>query len=296
MTLAKIAILLLQASVFLIVFSLGLEETWQSATSLLRRPAMLARSLLSVNIIMPIFAAVVAGWFGLHPAVKIALIFLAISPVPPILPQKQLKAGGRRTYVYGLLTALALFSIIVVPIAMEILGKVFGRDIHVGPFAVAKIVIRTILLPGGLGMLVHHFAPDFAKKASVPLGRLANLLLLVSAVPLLIFAWKPALQLIGHGEVLAMIAFTAVGVAVGHWLGGPDPAERETLALASASHHPGLAIAIAVANFPAQRMLVAAAVVLFLIVNAVVVIPYTVWRKRVMARATERRGSQPRAA
>jgi BASS family bile acid:Na+ symporter len=119
--------------------------------------------------------------------------------------------------------------------------------------------------------------------------------LLAAAAPLLIFAWRPALQLIGHGDLVAMIVFTGVGVAVGHWLGGPDPAERTTLALATASHHPGLAIAIAVANFPAQRMLVAAAVILYLLVNALVLLPYVAWCKRHMARGAQRGGTQKAA-
>jgi BASS family bile acid:Na+ symporter len=32
----------------------------------------------------------------------------ALSPVPPILPGKQLRFGGRANYVYGLLLAAAL--------------------------------------------------------------------------------------------------------------------------------------------------------------------------------------------
>lgn len=283
MTLAGIAILLLQVSVFLIVFSLGLEETWASATSLLRRPGRLVRSLLSVNVIMPLFAAAVAAMFRLSPAVKVALIFLAVSPLPPILPQRQLKVGGRADYVYGLITALSLFSIAFVPLAIEILGKVFGRDIHVGPFFVAKIVFRTILLPTGLGMLVHRWAPDFATKASALLGKIGNVLLLVGMVPLLIVAWRPAVSLVSQGDLIAMVVFIAVGLLTGHLLGGPDPSERKTLALATASHHPGLAIAVAAANFPAQRLLIAAAVVLYLLVNTVILVPYNMWCKRYMA-------------
>lgn len=296
MTIVKIAIILLQVSIFLIVFSLGLEETWESATSLLRRPAMLARSLLSVNIATAVVAAVLAVLFHMNPAVKIALIFLAVSPLPPLLPQRQLKLGGRSPYVYGLLTAMSLLSIVIVPVAVEVLGKLFGRDIHVGPLAVAKVVGRTILLPMGLGMLVHARAPVLARKAGVPLGRFGNLLLLVAALPLMVFAWRPVFELIGHGEVVAMIIFTLVAVAIGHWLGGPDPAERRILALASASHHPSLAMALAAANFPQQRRLVAAAIVLYLGVSAVVLLPYIAWCKRQMARTEARSGTQQQAA
>lgn len=293
---ARIAILTLQASIFLLVFSLGFEATWQDATSLYRRPGLLARSLLSMNLVMPVFAAVLAGAFHLLPAVKIALVLLAVSPVPPILPKKQLKVGGTSPYVYGLLVAMSLLSIIVAPLAIEVLGKVFGHDVHIGPAAVAEVVVMTILLPLGLGILVHLRAPEFARKVSRPLGRFANLFLMVAALPLLIFAGRTMIGLIGNGTLLAMITFGAVGVAVGHWLGGPDPAERTTLALASACRHPGLAITIAAATFPAQRRLVAAAILLYLVLSTVVLLPYNAWRKRRLARRAESPGAQKKAA
>jgi len=282
MTLAKTAILILQASVFLIVFSLGLKESWKNATSLFRRPGMLARSLLSVNVLMPIFAAAIAALFHFSPAVKIALIFLAISPLPPFLPQKQLKLGGRTDYVYGLITALSVFSIVFVPLAVEVLGKAFGHDIHIGVFLVAKVVFKSILLPTVLGMLIRRSAPEFAARASVVSGKIGNGLVVVGIIPLVIVAWRPAVSLIRQGDIVAMIAFSAFGVVAGHWLGGPDPAERRSLALATASHHPGLAIAIAAANFPTQRLLVVAAVLLYLLISTFVLLAYNAWYKRRM--------------
>jgi bile acid:Na+ symporter, BASS family len=293
---ARIAIFTLQASVFLLVFSIALRATWQDATSLFRRPATLARSLLSMNVVMPVFATAVALAFHLHPAIKIALVLLAVSPVPPVLPQRQLKAGGSLSYVYGLLAEMSLLSILVVPFAIEVLGRIFSQDVHIAPMAVAKVVVKTILLPLSLGILVHWRWPGFAERASAPLGRIANLMLLVAALPLLVIVWRSAIGLISHGAVLAMAAFCVVGVAVGHWLGGPDPSERSTLGLATACRHPGLAIAIAVANFPEQRRLVAAAVVLYLLVSALVLVPYTAWSKRRLSQSVESPGPQQRAA
>jgi BASS family bile acid:Na+ symporter len=63
-------------------------------------------------------------------------------------------------------------------------------------------------------------------------------------------------------------------------LGGPVPAERTTLALATASRHPGLAMVIAEANFPQQKLQVAATVVLYLVVRLLITILYNLWWKR----------------
>ena len=96
MDLATLIPLALKTSIVFIVFGLALNASLDDALYLFRRPRELVRSLLSMNVIMPLFAAAIAVIFGLHPAVKIALLVLAVSPVPPILPKKEIKAGGAR--------------------------------------------------------------------------------------------------------------------------------------------------------------------------------------------------------
>jgi bile acid:Na+ symporter, BASS family len=73
--------------------------------------------------------------------------------------------------------------------------------------------------------------------------------------------------------------FVLIGLAAGHLLGGPDPDDRTVLALSTATRHPGVAIAIANANFPGGKLAVAA-VLLYVLVSAVVSIPYLNWIKR----------------
>src|SRR5262245_54484979 len=95
--------LAIKASIMLLVFGIGLHANWQDTTYLLRRPGLLLRSLLSMGVIMPLFAAAIAALLDLHPAVKITIIALALAPVPPILPGKQEKAGGTPSYAISLL-------------------------------------------------------------------------------------------------------------------------------------------------------------------------------------------------
>ena len=66
-------------------------------------------------IIMPVFAVILAYKLSLRPALEIAFVALAVSPVPPVLPRKALAAGGSRSYVLGLFVAAAIASIVFVP-------------------------------------------------------------------------------------------------------------------------------------------------------------------------------------
>jgi len=78
--------------------------------------------------------------------------------------------------------------------------------------------------------------------------------------------------------VMAIALFSAAGLAVGNALGGPDPDDRTVLALATATRHPGIAMAIA-ADMPDKQALLAA-MLLVVIVGSVVADPYVKWRTR----------------
>jgi BASS family bile acid:Na+ symporter len=280
MSVVQIAVIILQLSIVLVVFSLGLEASFSDAASLFHRPSLLFRSLFSMNVVMPAFAVLMAVTLQLNPAVEAALILLAVSPLPPVLPRQQLKMGGSSRYVEGLFVATAVISVVLVPVTIELLGRVFAQDIHIGPAAVAKIMATTILAPLAAGMLVRYLAPELARKASPPLSKLSLVLLFGSAAVPLTTLLPGMAEMLGNGTLLALVVFVMAGTAIGHALGGPDPADRSTLALATASRHPGMAMAIAGANYPAQRKSIAAVILLYFIVKAVVLLPYNAWCKR----------------
>lgn len=279
MNLATLIPLALKMSVFLTVFVIALNARLEDVLYLFRRPVELVRSLLSMNVIMPLFAAALAAAFQLHPAVEIALITLAVSPVPPALPKKEFKAGGRSSYAIGLLVAASMLAIVIVLIAVELLGRAFRRPVHISPGTIAQIVLMAVLLPLAAGLAVRHFAPSFAERIAKPLSIVARVLLVAGALPILFTAWPAIVSLIGNGTLSAIVAFTLAGLGVGHLMGGPEPEDRTVLALSTASRHPGVAMAIASANFPGQK-LVLAAVLLYLIVSALVSAPYMAWRRR----------------
>lgn len=279
MDLATLVPLGLKASVAFLVLGLGLEATFEDALSLFRKPMQLLRSLFAINIVMPLFAVLLAIVFDLHPAVKIALVALAVSPVPPILPRKQGKAGGRRSYAIGLLVAAGLLAIIFVPLAVELLGRGFGTDSHISITAVAKLIVMTIIGPLLTGLILCAFLPAFAERIVRPISLIATLLLFSCALLVLFSSWAAIVSLIGNGTIVAIAAFVMVGLLTGHLLGGPAGEDRSVLALATAAHHPGIALAIATANFP-ERKLAPAAVILYLIVMVIVTSFYVMWRKR----------------
>src|SRR5918994_448333 len=145
MRIAALLPVIIQLSLALMVLSVGLSTRDEDLTYLFRRPKLLLRSLLSMYVVMPVFAAILAKSFDLTPVVRGSLILLAISPLPPIFPNKALKSGGERSYTIGLLVAATLISIVFIPVALELLERVFGVPLHMSPAAVVALVLWTLL-------------------------------------------------------------------------------------------------------------------------------------------------------
>jgi BASS family bile acid:Na+ symporter len=280
MTLAQLIPLAINVSMGLIVLALGLNASTADLTYLLRNPGLLVRSILSMNIIMPVFAAAVAALFNLDPAIKIALVAVALSPVPPILPSKQEKAGGGESYVVALLGTAAVLAIVLVPLGIELLSHVFGRSERVSAGTVAQVVLVSVIVPLVIGVIVHQLAPAFAERVARWVSIAGSVLLVVAFIPVLIGSWHLILDVVGNGTIIVLALFTLVGVAVGHLLGGPDEDSRTVLALATGTRHPGVALAIAGATFPDVKA-VLAVVLWHLIVGGIVSGPYAKWRTRV---------------
>src|SRR3954463_13546416 len=98
MTLMDLVSFALTASLFILVLDLGLRTNVDEVTFLFRHPGQLLRSIFAMNIVMLGFALALSKLIDLDPVIKIALIALAASPVPPLLPGKQTKAGGTASY------------------------------------------------------------------------------------------------------------------------------------------------------------------------------------------------------
>ena len=282
MTLAQLIPLLLQVSVGLVVFAVGLQSAPGDLTYLLRRPGLLVRSVLSMNVVMPLIAAGIAAGLHLRPEVETALVLLAVSPVPPILPNKEAKAGGNVSYAIGLLVLAGTLAILFVPFSVMAIAKLFGHAVSVPVGLVARIVGVTVLAPLIAGTLLGRVAPALAARIAKPLSTIGTIVLALGAVVLLAGSWHALTGAAGRFTIVAVLAFVLLSLVVGHVLGGPAEHDRTVLALSTASRHPGVALAVAGA-IAEDKQALSAAVMLAFLVSIVATVPYTKWRQRARA-------------
>jgi BASS family bile acid:Na+ symporter len=278
MDVKQLIVLALQVAIVGTVFGFGLRATRDDVLYVARRPGLLIRSFLAVLVVMPMLVVGFVKVFDLRTTVEVVLVALALSPVPPLLPRKEKKAGGLPSFGLGLMLVLAVGAILAIPLSAAVLAHVFERPIAMPPGAITRIVATTVLVPLLVGMMLRKLAPRMADRLDGPVSRIANGLLLIGVAVLLIGAWRPIWTATGGGSVLAIVAFVAVGLLVGHLMGGPEPEHSAVLALSTACRHPAIALAIASSNYPDERF--GGTIILYLLVSAVAGIPYVAWQRR----------------
>lgn len=274
----SILVLVFQVAIIGTVFGYGLKATLGDVLYVLRHPGLLLRSFLAVMVVMPVLAVLLVKTLDLPRVTEILLVALAVSPIPPLMLKRETKAAAHTSYGLGLILLLALVSIVATPLAVFLLQYVFDRPLTASPAVIAKIVIVLVALPLAVSMILSRFAPGVAARIAGPVSVIANGLLLLGALVLLAFTWRALWSTIGHGTVLAIVAFLVVGLIVGHLLGGPDPEHATVLALSTAGRHPGIAFALMATNFPDERF--AAPLLLYLLLSAIVAFPYVKRQRR----------------
>jgi bile acid:Na+ symporter, BASS family len=269
-------------SIFITVLSLGMRADLSDIAHLFRRPGQLTKAMLAIFVIMPVVAILVVKAFTLSPLIRVVLVALSVSPIPPMFPKKAFKSGGDAAFTFGLLAAVTLLSVIIIPLAFAVLDVVVGRDTQFSQPFLIKTLATAVLLPMAIGMTLRYLAPKFSEGLADVLAKIGGILLVVSFLPILIVLLPTIWSLTGNGTILAFVVFALAGVTAGYFLGGSDPKERTVLALASASRHPGIAIALASANVVDEtpKLVVAAAVIFYLIISAIVVAPFLKWLSR----------------
>lgn len=279
-TIVKLVVI---AGIFLIVVSIGLRARPSDALALVREPELGARAMVAMFVAVPAFVLAITAFFPIDQALRAALLAISVSPMPPILPRKEIKAGADGDYTIGLQVLATLVSIAVVPFMLLAASAVFGVAGSFPALAMSKTLAITVGVPLAVGMVVGKYLPEHRDGLAGWAGKLGGVALAIGGAVILVTQIEMILALIGGGALMMTAAIIGFALLAGHLLGGPDEGNRSALAVAASARHPGVAITLATAVFPQHTGEIVAIVLLFLLSNVVLTIPYLRWRKRRVA-------------
>jgi len=269
------------ATVFVIMFDIGLAIVPGEFRWVWQRPGLMAKALFSILIAVPVLALVIARALGLpHPA-EVGIVLMAISPGAPVALRRSLDAGGHRSFAPALQITIAVLAVVSMPLSIAALDELYGAAATVAPWHLAKQVFTVQLLPIGLGMLARRLiGPARAERLAPRLARAGTALLVAVVLLVLVDEWG---SLVGAGPrvALAIVLVTVASLAVGDRLGGPDAATRTATAICSAARNGGLALLVATLND--APLAIKATVLAYVVISALTVVPYVIWRRRIAA-------------
>jgi BASS family bile acid:Na+ symporter len=265
------------ATIFAVMFDLGLGIVVGEFRWLWRHPGLLARGLFCVLVAVPALALAVARMVDLPRAAEIGMVLMAISPGAPVALRRSLDAGGHRSFAPALQILVALLAVVAMPLWVAALEEVYAGRATAAPWELAKQVFVAQLLPLGVGMAIRAATPAGAAWLEPKFARVAKLLLLALTILVLIDVWQ---VVVGAGlrVALSIVLVTALALAVGHRLGGPEPATRTAVAICSAARNAGLALLVATLNHAPPAIV--ATVMAYLVISAFTVLAYVAWRRR----------------
>jgi BASS family bile acid:Na+ symporter len=240
------------------------------------RPGLLIKSLLSVDVLVPLIAIAVIILVRPAKATAIGLLILAASPVAPMVLKKISQAGGNREYALSLHVALASLAIVTTPVTIALLSDLAGLDLKVDPFAVAGQVGVSVLLPIIAGLIVGGLIPAAARRIIRPLETISDIITAIVVIVVLLFTYQTILTM-DIASYVAIALMIAGALLAGHLMAWGRPEEQTTLALESATRNIGLSLLIASAFTTLDKAL--PVLIPYLIISAIIGLIYVRYRK-----------------
>lgn len=258
------------------MFSRGLSVRLGDLGYFNKQPGLLLRSLLSVDVLVPLMAMTIVVLIKPARATAVGLLILASSPAAPLVLKKISKAGGSHEYALSLHVVLALLAVVTTPLTLALLSSLAGYQLDVSPLAVAGRVGASILLPIMAGIFFGWLFPALARYMIWPLEALSNITLILVVAVVLLSTYHFLLMLDIRSYVAIALMITGA-LAAGHWMAAGQPEERTTLALECASRNVGLSLLIASAYAPFEKALLV--LVPYIITSAIIGLIYVRYRK-----------------
>ena len=110
-------------------------------------------------------------------------------------------------------------------------------------------VVLFLVVPLGVGIILHDKIEQFALRMAKPLS-LIGTLCFVAVVVMTMAARKEAQAIAGSQTQGIMLLFIIVVMVIGWFVGGPKKGNREVLATASSMRNIALCLAIVLTSFP----------------------------------------------
>ncbi len=245
-----------------VLFTAGLEVTFQQALEPMRNLGLVTRTLLANLVIVPLLVYGASILYPLERPFMIGVLLYGFSAGAPYTPKLVNVAGGDVPSSIAATMLLTVLTIALMPFVLPLL--VPGSAI--GIWEIAKPLLLQMFVPLLAGLLIRHTSESAATKLRRPANILVNLSALIFLVLALVLHWDELAATARTGAVAYAILLTIVAFAIGYLLGPGKMRGRVTLGLITTARNIGAAATVATANFRDDpRVLITVALCMFVV-------------------------------
>lgn len=212
---------LLPVILLLIMFGMGMTLTPRDFANLRMYPRAVGAGLIGQLVLLPAVGFVLAGLWGLTPALAVGLIVLTACPGGTTSNVVSFLARGDVPLSVALTAFNSCIVVFTIPLYAGLAMDVYSGEAVDVPLPVARMIVQVFMftmVPIGLGMTLRALAPAFCKRIGPAYDRFAALGFLFI---LLAIVWESRENILAMaavvGGVTAVLAviMTAIGLLLG---------------------------------------------------------------------------------
>lgn len=224
----------------LIMFGMGVTLSVDDFRRVLTRPAPVLAGTFLHYFVMPLAAWGLAKLFHMPPDLSAGMILVGSVASGTASNVMIYLAKGDVALSVTISSVSALVGVIATPLLTRLY---VDTHIQVDVAGMLWSIVKIVLIPIGLGLIVHHSLTAQVKKAEpyLPVFSMLCILLIISAV---VAGSQPFIGSVGLMVIAAVILHNAIGLLGGYWGGklfGFDESTCRTLALEVGMQNSGLA-------------------------------------------------------
>ncbi|MTD41344.1 ketopantoate/pantoate/pantothenate transporter PanS [Erwinia sp. CPCC 100877] len=227
----------------LIMFGMGVHLRLDDFRRVLSRPAPVAAGIFLHYLLMPLAAWLLAMLFRMPPDLATGMVLVGSVASGTASNVMIYLAKGD----VALSVTISAISTLVGVFATPLLTRLYvDADIQVDMMGMLLSILQIVVIPIGLGLVIHHLFPRLVKRLEpiLPVFSMVCILAIISAV---VAGSAANIATVGPVVILAIILHNAIGLLGGYWGGrlfGFDESTCRTLAIEVGMQNSGLAAAL----------------------------------------------------
>ena len=237
----------------IVMFGMGLTLTGSDFREVVRQPRDVLIGVLAQFIIMPGVAYALCVLMHLPPEIAVGVILVGCCPGGTSSNVMTFLARGDLPLSVTITSCTTLLAPVVTPFLIWVFAK---QWIEIDPFAMFISIVKIVLIPIGLGVLIHSIFGEKVEAfgAVMPLISVTAIAVIVAAV---VAATASKLLAVGPFVFLVVVLHNGFGYLFGYLVAkftGMSLAKRKCLAIEAGMQNSGLGVALATTHFAAMPL------------------------------------------